>query len=187
MHIHTRNLYILLCIIHILLYTLPYVHIYTGTYIESIQPGSIHVYYGCRNESDFLFKDLLHYYTYHKHIITKLEVAFSRPKPEISVQSGKNAQKSDLKSDENSDLNPKKQSKQYVTDRLKINGQEIYNLLINNNACIYICGDGTNMAKDVYNVFIEILQIYGNYSKETAIEYIQDLKLRRRYLLDIWG
>ena len=172
----------------VLLYLTQYVIcIYTGTYIESIQPGSIYVYYGCRNESDFLFKDLLYYYTYQKHIITKLEVAFSRPKPENFVQNGESDQKSDLKCDENSDLNPKKVSKQYVTDRLKINGEEIYNLLINNNACIYICGDGTNMAKDVYNIFIEILQTYGEYSKETAIEYIQDLKLRRRYLLDIWG
>ena len=60
-------------------------------------------------------------------------------------------------------------------------------MIINDNASIYVCGDGNHMAKDVYNMIKKILLINGQYNDESAEEYMQEMKLRRRYVIDIWS
>jgi sulfite reductase (NADPH) flavoprotein alpha-component len=52
---------------------------------------------------------------------------------------------------------------------------------------VYICGDGNHMAKDVNLALKEVLGEYGNLSEGEVEEVVEGMKLRRRYVLDIWS
>lgn len=127
-------------------------------YIQGICPGSISLFFGCRNENDYIFRHDLEYYL-SKEILTKLEVAFSRVTNE----------------------------KVYVTHKLQENSIEVNDLIINKGAYLYICGDGNNMAKSVFDTLRTILMTQQGWSSEEAEEYLEDMKTKRRYLLDIWS
>ena len=78
--------------------------------------------------------------------------------------------------------------KVYVTHKLRERGAEMARLILDDAACIYICGDGNHMAKDVYASIKAILVEHGNGMTEESVEaLLQDMKLRRRYILDIWS
>ena len=129
-----------------------------GSFIKAVPPGTIDLFFGCRDENDFLYKEEL---TCHvrNETLTTLEVAMSRIGSE----------------------------KVYVTHKLDNRSENISKLLLEKNAYVYICGDGNRMAKDVYAAFTRALTKHGNMSEKEAIEYLEDLKHRRRYLLDIWS
>jgi len=129
-----------------------------GQYISSVPPGPIHLFFGCRGEQDYLYKDALAARLV-DGTLASLEVAFSR----ISSE------------------------KVYVTHKLAARASEIAQLMINEGAYVYICGDGNSMAKDVYTTIKKCLQEQGEMSEEKAEELLQELKLRRRYVLDIWS
>ena len=75
--------------------------------------------------------------------------------------------------------------KEYVQDRLKENGNEVYQWL-ENGAHFYICGDKKYMAKDVQNTLLEIIQIEGGITPDKAEEYLKNLKREKRLLLDVY-
>lgn len=131
-------------------------------FIHSVLPGPIFLFYGCRNEHDYLFQERLSYFSRHK-ILTSLSVAFSRPAPP--------------------------REKQYVTHMLQRKREEISCLIVEENASIYICGDGNHMAKDVQQALKEILtETYpDNPLLQDINSYWNDLRTRRRLLLDIWS
>lgn len=90
-------------------------------------------------------------------ILTKMDVAFSRDQDQ----------------------------KIYVQDRIKENGQELYNWL-EEGAYFYICGDKENMAKDVENALLEVIAKYGNKDNEQAQEYLNNMIENDRYLKDVY-
>jgi methionine synthase reductase len=95
------------------------------------QFGPIHVYYGFRNKNkDFLFETELREFQ-KDGTITKLRLAESR----------------------SSDGAPK----EYVQDQLRQDADEIYDLVINQDAAIYICGDAKGMAKGVQDALVDML------------------------------
>ena len=53
---------------------------------------------------------------------------------------------------------PETDSPRYVQDSLKTHGQHVTDLIYNKSANIYICGDASNMAKNVNQTFVDILQ-----------------------------
>ncbi len=124
------------------------------------EKGKILLFFGCRTSHDYLYRDKLE-----EHLqigtLSQLDVAFSRVT----------------------------EHKEYVTHRLLQQSEEISSLILEHNCCIYICGDGNNMAKDVFNTIKTILMnsSFCNGSETKAVEVINDMKQRRRYLLDIWG
>eukprot|EP01041_Mallomonas_annulata_P010187 gene10187-21232_t len=120
--------------------------------------GDVWLFYGCRGEEDFLYKDELKSFV-DEHTLTVLESAMSRQQKE----------------------------KVYVTHRLLARGAEISNLIMEKNAYIYICGDGNKMAKDVHSALKDILQQYGNIGADEVETILTDMKTRRRYVLDIWS
>lgn len=91
--------------------------------------GPIHVYYGFRDASkDFLFeKDLKEFEK--DGTITHLAIAESR----------------------------KGESKLYVQDLIKRDSDKLYDLIVNKDAAIYICGDAKGMAKGVQDALAEML------------------------------
>lgn len=127
-------------------------------FIHSVEPGPIHLFFGCRDEHDFLFKNELQEHM-DSRTLAELDVAMSRAGPE----------------------------KVYVTHRLRSKASQIARWILEDGAHVYICGDGNQMAKDVYAAIKAILCEHGRLSEEETEAMLQDLKLRRRYILDIWS
>lgn len=71
--------------------------------------------------------------------------------------------------------------------RLKERGQKLANLILHQNAYLYICGDGNSMAKDVTKALLDILMQHGSLSSLDATNTLDEMKLRRRFVLDIWS
>lgn len=129
-----------------------------GSFIKSVEPGPIHLFFGCRGTSDYLFKDSLAR-RLEDGTLSTLEVAMSRIGPE----------------------------KVYVTHKIMKRGDEIARALLEEGAHVFICGDGNAMAKDVGIAFKRLLCEHGGMTEVQASEYIADMKQRRKYVMDIWS
>lgn len=127
-------------------------------FCSSSTPGPVLLYFGCRNDDDFLFKDELELRLKDK-TLSKLSVSMSRVGAE----------------------------KVYVTHKLLENGKDVANFLLNKGAYIYICGDGNKMAKDVHAALVKLLTDHGCDDETSAQAYLDEMKTRRRYILDIWS
>lgn len=128
-------------------------------YIKSVDPGPIMLFFGCRNEDDYIYRQVLEKRK-EEGILTDLEVAFSRMGPE----------------------------KVYVSHKIQERGSEVNKLLMEDGGYLYICGDGNNMAKDVQKCIVQIIVDHNqDMTVEKAEDFIADLKLRRRFVLDIWS
>lgn len=90
-------------------------------------------------------------------VLTKLDVAFSRDTEE----------------------------KVYVQHRLLEHSQELFEWL-QEGAVVYVCGDEKNMAKDIHNTLIEIIEKEGKMSREKAEEYLANMKQQKRYQRDVY-
>ena len=129
-----------------------------GQFVKSSSPGPVHLFYGCRDERDYLYRDELTM-RLHEQTLTSLNVAFSRASNE----------------------------KVYVTHKMREKLQELAHLILQEEAHVYICGDGNRMASDVQHVLKEALKEYGCLEGDKLEEYYKELKLRRRLVLDIWS
>ena len=124
------------------------------------------------------------------NILTSLEVAMSRVKTNCH---GTPATATTITTNNSNSYNSK--VGEYVTDKLRIRGKELCDLICQRNTCVYICGDGNRMAKDVYNLFIELLIKYGSKSARhtagqtsTAASHGQlDLLASQQQLQQAWG
>lgn len=119
--------------------------------------GKNWLFFGERNfQSDFLYQS-----EWQDHVssglLTKIDVAFSRDQ----------------------------ENKIYVQDRIKENAKEIYEWL-SSGAYFYICGDKENMAKDVENTLLQIIEKEGKKTAEEAKEYLANLQEEDRYLKDVY-
>ncbi|WHX64147.1 assimilatory sulfite reductase (NADPH) flavoprotein subunit [Peribacillus frigoritolerans] len=90
-------------------------------------------------------------------VLTKMDVAFSRDTDE----------------------------KVYVQDRMREQSGELYEWL-QEGAAVYICGDEKNMAHDVHNTLIEIIEKEGNMSHADAQAYLEDMQQNKRYQRDVY-
>jgi len=52
-------------------------------------------------------------------------------------------------------------------------------------AAVYVCGD-KEMAKDVQEAIVQIIQEQGNKSEEEAREYLEELRKQKRYQRDVY-
>lgn len=89
-------------------------------------------------------------------VLTKLDVAFSRDQEE----------------------------KVYVQHKMLKHAKELYAWL-EKGAVVYVCGD-KNMAKDVQETLLRIIQQEGNKSEEDAMEYLEELRKQKRYQRDVY-
>ncbi|UGA54548.1 assimilatory sulfite reductase (NADPH) flavoprotein subunit [Vibrio sp. VB16] len=108
-----------------------------------------------------LTQDFLYQVEWQKHLksglLTKLDVAFSRDQKE----------------------------KVYVQNRLLENAEQVWQW-IEQGAYIYVCGDATQMAKDVNDALITIAKEHGQLSQEIAEEFINNLRKQKRYQRDVY-
>jgi len=90
-------------------------------------------------------------------VLTKMDVAFSRDTDE----------------------------KVYVQHRMLEHSKELFEWL-QEGATVYICGDEKNMAHDVHNTLIEIIEKEGGMSREKAEDYLAGMQQQKRYQRDVY-
>ncbi|WP_462413363.1 assimilatory sulfite reductase (NADPH) flavoprotein subunit [Neobacillus sp. Marseille-QA0830] len=90
-------------------------------------------------------------------VLTKMDVAFSRDTAE----------------------------KVYVQHRMLEHSKELYQWL-EEGAYVYVCGDEKNMAHDVHQTLLAIIEQEGNMSREQAENYIAELQQQKRYQRDVY-
>ena len=105
---------------------------------------------------DFLYQVELQDYL-KRGVLAKLDVAFSRDQAQ----------------------------KVYVQDKLLAKGPEIWDWL-QQGAHLYICGDGSKMARDVHEALVQIAVNHGGLSAEDAAEYFEQLRESKRYQKDVY-
>ncbi|MGM7723841.1 sulfite reductase subunit alpha [Metabacillus sp. Hm71] len=106
--------------------------------------------------SDFLYQNELEHYQ-KDGVLTKLDTAFSRDTEE----------------------------KIYVQHRMLENSKELFEWL-KNGAYFYVCGDKLNMAKDVHNTLIRVIEKEGAMTHEEAEAYLNEMKKQGRYQRDVY-
>lgn len=90
-------------------------------------------------------------------VLTKMDVAFSRDTDE----------------------------KVYVQHRMLEHSKELFEW-IQEGAVVYICGDKKNMAYDVHNTLLAIIEKEGSMSRKKAEDYLADMQQQKRYQRDVY-
>ncbi|KAI5696906.1 hypothetical protein M8J75_002105 [Diaphorina citri] len=125
---------------------------------EGKEVGDTILYFGCRRrDEDYLYGDELE--AYEKKGSLKLHVAFSRETPQ----------------------------KVYVTHLLEKNADELWRVIGEQSGHLYVCGDAKNMAKDVHNIVVKVIQEKGNMTTEQAASYLKKMEAQKRYSADVWS
>lgn len=119
--------------------------------------GPIFVYYGFRDQSkDFLFEKELKEFE-KDGTITHLALAESR----------------------------KEETKVYVQDLIKRDSDKLFDLIVNKDAAIYICGDAKGMAKGVQDALAEVLVQHQNIDLLEANKTLIGWIASKKYLRDL--
>jgi sulfite reductase (NADPH) flavoprotein alpha-component len=75
--------------------------------------------------------------------------------------------------------------KVYVQHRMMEKSRDLFQWL-EEGACVYVCGDEKNMAHDVHNTLLSILEREGSMSPEEASAYLTGLQQQKRYQRDVY-
>jgi len=124
--------------------------------------GSVDLFFGCRHEDhDWLYREEME--TFDKQgVLSNLYTAFSRDGAK----------------------------RQYVQDLMKEDestANRIRELIVRQGACVYLCGDGNSMAKDVQAAIVELLCREMKGDTERASNYLEEMKKSKRFVMDIWN
>ncbi len=106
--------------------------------------------------TDFLYQAELQSW-FETEALTKIDIAFSRDQDE----------------------------KIYVQHKMRKKGDEIFEWL-QAGGYVYVCGAKEPMSVDVENSLLQIIEQYGERSKEDAQQYLDNLKEEGRYVLDVY-
>ena len=120
--------------------------------------GDTILYFGCRKKAeDFIYEEELTEYV--NNGVLKMHVAFSRDQAQ----------------------------KVYVTHLLEKNMDEIWSVIGENNGHLYVCGDARNMARDVHDIVLKVVQEKGNMTESQALAYVKKMEAQKRYSADVWS
>ncbi|WP_293791788.1 NADPH-dependent assimilatory sulfite reductase flavoprotein subunit [uncultured Pantoea sp.] len=75
--------------------------------------------------------------------------------------------------------------KVYVQDKIRAKGAEVWSWL-QEGAHLYVCGDANRMAKDVEQALLDVVVEHGAMDRETADEFLSELRIERRYQRDVY-
>jgi len=120
------------------------------------------LFFGCRwPDHDFLFKEELHQLVASK-TLTSLHTAFSRVP------------------------NPDKNARKYVQHEMKAVGKNLVDMILHDNASVYVCGDGNAMGKDVQDCLASLLEKNCTNISDGKT-YVKEMKKKHKFVLDIWS
>ncbi|MEO6329626.1 MAG: flavodoxin domain-containing protein [Ginsengibacter sp.] len=77
------------------------------------------------------------------------------------------------------------QEKVYVQHKMWQHGAEFFEWL-QAESYVYVCGSKDPMSVDVENTLLEIIEKFGERSKEEAVKYLDDMKEDGRYVKDVY-
>lgn len=122
--------------------------------------GPALLFFGCRNEEDYLFKDRLEAWLA-SGVLTGLHIAFSRPKDGAA--------------------------KAYVQDLLAREAAAVWPLL-SSGGHVYVCGDAKRMAPDVRRAIeVEVVEGAGGRGGGQGGAYVGAMCEEGRFLMDVWA
>ncbi|MFD7522943.1 bifunctional cytochrome P450/NADPH--P450 reductase [Paenibacillus chitinolyticus] len=124
---------------------------------EGTELGEAHLYFGCRCESDYIYREELE--GYEREGVVKLHTAYSREEGT---------------------------PKTYVQHLMKENAAELIALL-EQGGRLYVCGDGSRMApgveEEIRQAYANIRQVRSN----EARKWLYGLQTEGRYAKDVWA
>jgi len=125
---------------------------------EGKQVGETILYFGCRKKAeDFIYQEELEKYV--ESGVLKIHVAFSRDT----------------------------EKKVYVQHLLMERAKEVWRLIGQENAHLYVCGDAKQMARDVHEVIEKIVRDEGGMAESEASAYVKRMEAQKRYSADVWS
>ncbi|ANY65848.1 NADPH--cytochrome reductase [Paenibacillus sp. BIHB 4019] len=124
---------------------------------QGVALGEAHLFYGCRNEMDFLYRDEL--VQFEQEGVVKLYTAFSRVPSE---------------------------PKTYVQDLMKQVSSSLMDL-IEQRGKIYVCGDGSQMAPAVEETLKAAYEERHGAAPEAGDRWLEHLEEESRYVKDVWA
>ena len=123
------------------------------------------LFFGCRHkERDYLYHQELEQYL-STGVLSRLFLSFSR----------------DAVNELHGSPPPK-----YVQDNLRRHSTEVAKQVFEKGAVVYVCGDAKNMARNVHDTFLEIVQEYKGTDVNEARSEMMKLRNNKQYLEDIW-
>ncbi|KAJ3122264.1 hypothetical protein HK098_002969 [Nowakowskiella sp. JEL0407] len=134
-----------------------------ATGFKSVAKGGVSItsiYFGCRNEDDFIYKDELTGFL-NDGTLDELNVAFSRP-----VDS---------------------KDKRYVQHLLLENAQKVWSTLHEKKGRLFVCGSASGMANDVVKAIEEIYIKCGGVKVKDVRELSSSLLQSETIVMDVWG
>ncbi|WP_051558884.1 diflavin oxidoreductase [Allorhizobium undicola] len=115
------------------------------------------LFFGNRNEKkDFLYREDL-LEAHRSGILHRLDLAFSRDQSE----------------------------KIYVQHRILERGADLWAWL-EEGAAVYVCGDASQMARDVEQALMNVIARHGGMSPEHAKDYLARMRSEKRYMRDVY-
>lgn len=124
---------------------------------EGASLGEAHLYFGCRNASDFIYEKELR--KYEEDGVVTLHTAFSRKKG---------------------------MEKTYVQHLMSQEAESLIELL-EQGGHLYICGDGTKMAPEVEDTLKQAYADIYDKDKDEASQWLEDLQEQGRFAKDVWA
>ena len=120
--------------------------------------GDINLFFGCRTDKDFIYKDIIT--KYESESLLNLHLALSRV--------------------------PNNGPKTYVQNRLADMGLAASELLMNQDTHYYVCGDA-RMADSCFEACVELLRNHQTMSRVKAVKHLRDMRVEGRWQTDVWG
>lgn len=120
--------------------------------------GQSILFFGCRHpQQDFIYEDELR--RFEEEGVTRLSTSFSRVEG---------------------------QAKCYVQNEIYVRRDEVWKML-EAGAVIYVCGDASRMAPDVWRTFAAIYSEKTGASVAEAETWLHTMTAQNRYLVDVWS
>jgi NADPH-ferrihemoprotein reductase len=51
----------------------------------------------------------------------------------------------------------------------------------------FVCSDARNMARDVHNIVLKVVQEKGGMTESQALAYVKKMEAQKRYSADVWS
>ena len=96
--------------------------------------------------------------SWHAQSVIRLHTAFSRDQPE----------------------------KHYVQHLLQEDAAMLYDLIRSRAAHVYVCGDASNMARDVHRALSHVIAEQGHVTIIESEQILSDMERQGRYQKDVW-